>query len=89
MERRGDVVMTKTVIPGSGRRGQGCETGSSVGSDGLSRERCVVVDNIQNMRLNLADLPVDCGDLGGVRGVDAGDKRGFIAQQTYKLLNVL
>ena len=55
----------------------------------MSGQSRVVVDDIQNLRLNMTDLAVDRGDLSGRRGVDAADQAGFPTQKADDVLDIL
>src|SRR5665213_1790728 len=70
-------------------RRQGYEADGSIGTD---RHRCqgrVMIDDVQNLRLDLIDLPIDVGGLSGRRGADAAHQGSLLTQETDDVIDIV
>ena len=74
-------------------RRQGYEAGSwiaiAIGTCGQGGQGRIMIDDIQNLRLDLIDLAIDRGNLRGRRGVDAAHQGGFLTQETDDVIDIV
>src|SRR5215471_9424749 len=49
----------------------------------------IVIDYVQNLRLDLIDLAIDLGNRRGRRGVDAAHQGGFLTQESDGVVDIL
>src|SRR3979409_1502307 len=87
--RRLDLVMALTIR----RRRQGYESGgcvtTGVGAGCQDGQGRVMIDGIQNLRLDMIDLAIHPRDLRGRRGIDAAHQGGFLTQESDDLVDVM
>src|SRR5215471_5250569 len=79
------AVMAVTV----GARRQGHKAVRSVGAGSQAGQGCVVIDDVQNFRLDRVDLSVDRGNLSRSCGIDARHQRGLLVEETDDLVDMV
>ncbi len=74
-------------------RRQGYEAGGwiaiAIGTCGQGGQGRIMIDDIQNLRLDLIDLAIDGGNRRRRRGVDAAHQGGFLTQETDDVIDIV
>src|SRR6516165_1634744 len=81
------VVMLPNVVMLLGVRGwwevyeAGCCVAISIGAGSQGGQGTIMIDDVEDLRLDVIDLAIDCGNRRGRGGIDAAHQRGFLTQE--------